>query len=145
MNKTALQWMVTPLRHYAMFSGRAPRAEYWWFILFATPAGIMLAVVSRVMVDSRMSLLVLVYNLAMLVPSLAVAVRRFHEIDRSGWWLLMLGAYNLVLLMLVMVVAGGIAFGGGGEPNLGRELINSMPRRKWRKISPDRRFNHPMG
>ncbi|MEW2472621.1 MULTISPECIES: DUF805 domain-containing protein [Micromonospora] len=77
---------------YATFRGRARRSEYWWFSLFLLLVGIVASVLDSALgVDFEgsggpVSLLV---NLAVLLPSLAVAVRRLHDIDRTGWWLLL--------------------------------------------------------
>ena len=77
---------------YATFRGRARRSEYWWFSLFLLLVGILASVLDSALgVDFEgsggpVSLLV---NLAVLLPSLAVAVRRLHDIDRTGWWLLL--------------------------------------------------------
>ncbi|AEB44166.1 DUF805 domain-containing protein [Micromonospora maris] len=77
---------------YATFRGRARRSEYWWFSLFLLLVGIVASVLDGALgVDFEgsggpVSLLV---NLAVLLPSLAVAVRRLHDIDRTGWWLLL--------------------------------------------------------
>jgi uncharacterized membrane protein YhaH (DUF805 family) len=67
---------------YAQFDGRASRSEYWWFYLFTLLAGLATEVVGST-----------VGNLATLVfflPGLALAVRRLHDVGRSGWWVLIL-------------------------------------------------------
>jgi uncharacterized membrane protein YhaH (DUF805 family) len=63
---------------YATFSGRASRPEYWWWTLF-----VILGSVATAMVSDLLSGL---FSLAVLVPFLAVAARRLHDIGRSGWW-----------------------------------------------------------
>lgn len=67
-------------KKYADFEGEATRSEYWWFVLFIYVIEALLGVV--------MKPLAAVFFLAMLVPHLAVAVRRLHDTGRSGWWLL---------------------------------------------------------
>jgi len=76
---------MLPLRKYAQFSGRAPRAEYWWFYL----GYIVLAVVLNILtsISEIFGLLGILY-LALIIPMIAVGVRRLHDIDRTGWWLL---------------------------------------------------------
>ena len=67
---------------YAQFDGRASRSEYWWFYLFTVIAGLAAEIVGST-----------VGNLATLViflPGLAIAVRRLHDVGRSGWWVLVL-------------------------------------------------------
>ena len=76
---------------YAVFSGRAKRAEYWWFGLFVVLVGVVLSVVEGGMFRGHMGqygLLSGLWNLVTLLPSLAVAVRPMHDTGRSGWWLL---------------------------------------------------------
>jgi uncharacterized membrane protein YhaH (DUF805 family) len=71
---------------YATFTGRAPRSEYWYFLLFQALLGVVAAVVSMAIDSNVLSILV---DLALFLPSLAVGVRRLHDIDKSGWWLLL--------------------------------------------------------
>ena len=84
-----LDWATRPLRKYADFSGRAPRAEYWWFYLL-----IIIGYVIATILDSMLGLgqmvgpygvLMCVFALAILVPSIAAGIRRLHDTDRSGW------------------------------------------------------------
>ena len=78
------QAISTCFSKYAIFSGRAPRSEYWWWILFTWIVGIVLGWVPFVG---------LIFQLAVLLPTLAVTARRLHDTNRSGWWqLLPLGA-----------------------------------------------------
>ncbi len=66
---------------YAAFDGRAVRSEFWWFALFT-----FLVSAGAGMVSQTLSGL---FSLAVLLPSLAVGARRLHDIDKSGWWLLL--------------------------------------------------------
>ncbi|MGY1711065.1 DUF805 domain-containing protein [Geodermatophilus sp. SYSU D00758] len=74
------------LARYADFSGRARRAEYWWFVLAYAVASIVASMIDAVL---GFPVLALVLGLGLLVPSLAAAVRRLHDTGRSGWWLLL--------------------------------------------------------
>jgi uncharacterized membrane protein YhaH (DUF805 family) len=87
----------TCLRKYADFTGTAKRSEYWWFVLFLVIGSAILGVISN-----KLSL---VFTLLTLLPSLAVAARRLHDIDRSGWWQLV-GLIPLVgwLIMIYWLV-----------------------------------------
>jgi uncharacterized membrane protein YhaH (DUF805 family) len=78
----------TCFHKYADFSGRARRSEYWYWALFAFIVGVVADIVD-VSVGSYPAIVVLV-DLALLLPSLAVGVRRLHDTGRSGWWLLLL-------------------------------------------------------
>jgi uncharacterized membrane protein YhaH (DUF805 family) len=75
----------TCLSKYATFSGRARRSEYWFFALFEALVNIAAGVVDGVVNSSLIGALAAI---ALFLPSLAVSVRRLHDIDRSGWWLL---------------------------------------------------------
>lgn len=88
-----IDWAKRPLQKYADFSGRAPRAEYWWFTLFAVIALAVLSIIENILGIGGMVMgvygpLTCLLYLALLVPSLAVGVRRLHDTDRTGWWLL---------------------------------------------------------
>jgi uncharacterized membrane protein YhaH (DUF805 family) len=73
------------LSQYANFAGRARRSEYWWYQLSVLVAVIVLAIVGSLI---KFPFLAGLLVLAVLVPSLAVGVRRMHDAGRSGWWLL---------------------------------------------------------
>ena len=80
-------------KRYAQFTGRARRAEYWYFGLFYFLISMVLAGVAGAI---RMPLLANVASLAFLIPSIAVGVRRMHDVGKSGWFLL-IPIYNLIL------------------------------------------------
>ena len=81
-----MEWYLAALKKYATFSGRARRSEYWYFVLFNSLIFIGLAVVDTVVIGSKIGALGTIFNLATLVPSLAVFFRRLHDTGRSGWW-----------------------------------------------------------
>lgn len=97
------------LRQYATFTGRARRAEYWWFVLFTVLVSFVAALVDASLgtVDAATSLGVVgtLASLALLLPSLAVTVRRLHDSDRSGWWVLsfLIPLAGLVLWLVFML------------------------------------------
>ena len=74
---------------YATFSGRAVRSEYWNWILFTVIAGIVFAVIEVIISKTLGTVLAGIFNLGTILPSIAVACRRLHDIDRSGWWQLL--------------------------------------------------------
>ena len=78
---TFIESIKTCFSKYANFEGTASRSEYWWFFLFLFLASCVCGVFSEK--------LQLAFNLATLLPSLAVGARRLHDTDRSGWWQLM--------------------------------------------------------
>lgn len=89
---SAIGWYFEVFRKYAVFSGRARRKEYWFFVLFNLLASLLLGVVDGAVgtynASSGYGLLSGVYILATFLPGLAVTVRRYHDINRSGWWAL---------------------------------------------------------
>jgi len=104
-----MNWYLEVFKKYAVFSGRARRKEYWYFLLFNIIISIVLAVIDGVTgtfsAETDMGLLGGLYTLAVLIPGLAVSVRRLHDTDRSGWWLLiylipLIGAIVLLVFMV---------------------------------------------
>jgi len=90
-HRNPLQWAILPLKKYAVFSGRAPRAEYWWFVLAASVVGVALGFVDAALtgpIYGAYGPFGLVFTLALAVPGLAVLVRRLHDTGKSGWWAL---------------------------------------------------------
>ncbi len=99
-----MSWYLEVLKKYAVFSGRARRKEYWYFFLFNILITIVLLVIDGMTgtldAAAGIGLLGSIYALAVLIPALAVSVRRLHDTDRSGWWLLIM----LVPLIGVIVI-----------------------------------------
>lgn len=87
-----MNWYLEVLKKYATFSGRARRKEYWFFKLFDVLVFFLLSMVDVVIGTNDyglgFGLLSIIYGLGTLIPSLAVGVRRLHDIGKSGWWLL---------------------------------------------------------
>ena len=81
------QFYLGALKKYAEFSGTATRQEFWMFVLFNFLVSIGIGVVAGIL---RFPLLIVIYNLAIVIPSLAIGARRLHDIGRSGWWQLLL-------------------------------------------------------
>lgn len=97
---TIIDWTVKVLKNYANFTGRARRKEYWFYTLALIIALIIVSVVDRILGTDP--LLYLIVALGTFVPSLAVGVRRLHDIGRSGWWYLiclipLIGAIILII------------------------------------------------
>lgn len=91
-----MYWYKKCLSQYADFTGRARRKEYWMFYLFNVLIflgfGVISALLSYLMGEAGAIIAVVifvVYSLAIFIPGLAVTVRRLHDIDKSGWWLLL--------------------------------------------------------
>ncbi len=101
-----MNWYIEVLKKYAVFQGRARRKEYWYFVLFSTIISVILIFIDGFIgtldVEAGIGLLSGVYGLAVLIPSIAVAVRRLHDTDRSGWWILI--ALIPILGTIVLIV-----------------------------------------
>ena len=98
-----MRWYLEVMRKYAVFSGRARRKEYWMFFLFniliAFIVGFVTGLLGAVLGKgpALLGTVNTIYSLAVLIPGIAVGVRRLHDSGRSGWWLLF-PVVNLVLL-----------------------------------------------
>ena len=116
-----MSWYVKVLKKYAVFSGRARRKEYWYFALFNFIIGLVLS-----LIDVSIGLLLgflwfygvlsWIYYLAVLVPSIAVTVRRLHDTGRSGWWIFIglipfVGGIILFVYMVLDSQAGTNQYG----------------------------------
>lgn len=101
-----MNWYLTVLKKYAEFSGRARRTEYWMFVLFNLIISLLLGFIEGLV--GGPGVLGIIYALAVLVPSLAVTVRRLHDTDRSGWMLL-LGLIPIAgpIVVLIFMVQEG--------------------------------------
>jgi uncharacterized membrane protein YhaH (DUF805 family) len=105
-----MEWYLKVLRQYVDFAGRARRKEYWMFTLVSVIISLVLAILDNVLTIGVLGLL---YSLAVLLPSLAVGVRRLHDTGRSGWWLLI----SLIPLIGAIVLVVFFATDGEPQPN----------------------------
>jgi uncharacterized membrane protein YhaH (DUF805 family) len=110
---TPVDWAKRPIvEKYADFSGRAPRAEYWWYALGIVIAFVVLTIVESItglkgMVFGMYGPLTALLWLATIVPGIAVGVRRLHDTNRSAWWLLLMVPYVVVMIAAAMALRGG--------------------------------------
>ena len=126
-----MSWYLEALKKYAVFSGRSRRKEYWYFVLFNIIVSIVLGVIDALL-GTRGSvmgagLLSGLYGLAILIPSLAVSVRRLHDIDRSGWWILialvpLIGTIVLLVFALLEGTPGTNRYGPNPKEATARVL-----------------------
>lgn len=96
-----MHWYTDVLKKYAQFTGRARRQEFWMFTLFSVGIAIVLGIIGGLIGFSLLSTL---YSLAVLVPSVAVGVRRLHDTGRSGWFML-LALIPVIGLVLIYFLA----------------------------------------
>ena len=90
-----MNYYLKVLQNYATFSGRARRSEYWYFFLFNFIISFVLGFVGGIM-DT--TVLANIYTLVVLIPSIAVGVRRMHDVGKSGWFIL-IPIYNFILAL----------------------------------------------
>jgi len=87
------QAVVSGLRNYFNFSGRALRSEFWFFMLFSILVGFFGSIADLFLFSTLaregISPIYFASNLAMFVPGIAVSARRLHDVDRTGWWFLL--------------------------------------------------------
>lgn len=88
-----MNWYLEVLKKYAQFSGRARRSEFWYFHLFSLIISLVLVGIGFAI---KFPFLSNIYSLVVLLPSLAVGVRRMHDVGKSGWFLL-IPIYSLIL------------------------------------------------
>jgi uncharacterized membrane protein YhaH (DUF805 family) len=98
-----MNWYLEVLKKYAVFTGRARRQEYWMFFLFNLIITLALAFIEGML--GSPGVLGLLYSLAVLIPAIAVGVRRLHDTNRSGWWMLIglipfIGAIVLIIFFV---------------------------------------------
>jgi uncharacterized membrane protein YhaH (DUF805 family) len=133
-----MEWMFMPLKRYAEFSGRSRRMEFWMWMLFQfiiifAFAIIMVGLVGSAAMSGDMSqamamggivlvlyLLLVLLGLAFFIPNLAVTIRRLHDTDRSGWWVMLYWGPYLLFFIAGSVIGAGAA--SGGQPTEGAAM-----------------------
>jgi uncharacterized membrane protein YhaH (DUF805 family) len=136
-----MEWMILPLKRYAQFTGRSTRREFWMWVLFIIIVTIVLSILDGMLglgghnsygstnlsgpgatgysygAATRGGWLTNLFSLAVLVPNIAVSVRRLHDVNRSGWWILMPFAPYVVGFILMLglhsFAVGGLLIGVG--------------------------------
>ena len=103
-----MKYYLKVLQNYANFNGRARRSEYWYFVLFNVIVSSIVGFIGGLM---NFGLLSSLYSLAVLLPSIAVAVRRMHDVGKSGWYIL-IPIYNFIL---------AVTAGDAGENEYGQD------------------------
>jgi uncharacterized membrane protein YhaH (DUF805 family) len=108
-----MEWYLMALKRYAEFNGRSRRKEYWMFTLYNIVIVMVLYLAGLVMLlRGSISMvffgLAILYWLAVLVPGLAVCVRRLHDIDKSGWFILvsLIPAVGGIILLVLVCLDG---------------------------------------
>jgi uncharacterized membrane protein YhaH (DUF805 family) len=108
-----MHWYLDVLKKYATFSGRARRKEYWMYTLFNVVILLVLLGIGVAAFGENGVWLYTVYLFAVLIPTLAVTVRRLHDTGRSGWWYFI----SFVPLVGPIVLLVFTCLGGDAAPN----------------------------
>ena len=94
----------TCFNKYAVFSGRASRSEYWFFVLFGILGGIISAIIDTMILGYSAELngpINLIFSVALILPSISVATRRLHDLNKSGWrqllWFTIIGGILIII------------------------------------------------
>ena len=113
------QYAILPFKRYFEFSGRSSRSELWWFFLLTTLSGFLLQIISVATFDPWsyssyrfIDVIILLWTLFTFIPQISVQVRRLHDLNRTGLWLLLF--YGLYLIG-VMISLFGVFLAGMGE------------------------------
>jgi uncharacterized membrane protein YhaH (DUF805 family) len=116
-----LQAISSGFSNYVGFSGRAVRSEYWFWALFCGLAGIVTGILDGM---TGVPVTNVLFSLATILPSLALGVRRLHDCDRTGWWMLILltgiGAILLIIWFCMEGTRGPNRFGPDRLAQLGQ-------------------------
>ena len=137
-----MRWYLDVLKKYVVFDGRARRQEFWMFVLFNFIFGIVAAVLDNVFglkmnnySSSYYSAYVstgyisMIYSLAVLLPTLAVTVRRLHDIGKSGWMILvgLIPFVGWIWLLVLYVTEGQTGMNQYGPDPKGGDQVSPMP------------------
>ena len=116
-----MEWAILPLKKYADFTGRARRKEFWMYVLLNIGIMIVTSILDGMAgmsgkIDGVYGPITAIAALGLLIPSIAVSVRRLHDTDRSGWWLLLafvpfIGGLVLLVFYILEGTRGTNRFG----------------------------------
>ena len=115
-----MNWFLIALKKYAVFNGRASRSEFWYFTLFQ-----MIIVIGLMLIELSMGMtgiIGMIASLALLLPAIAVGVRRLHDTDKSGWWMLLAIVPIVSLILIIFFVKKGT----DGDNRFGSDPLAGM-------------------
>jgi uncharacterized membrane protein YhaH (DUF805 family) len=136
-----MNWFVTALKNYAVFSGRSRRSEYWYFglfyLIFYGAAAVVDVMIGSFERTSGIGVCTAILALALLIPSISVTVRRLHDTGRSGWWILigfipLVGGIILLVFLCQDSEPGANRFGGNPKAvSPVRSVAPAGPAKSW--------------
>jgi uncharacterized membrane protein YhaH (DUF805 family) len=110
-----VHWYTDVIKQYAVFDGRATRPEYWWFTLITT----VISLILRFAIPGAAGPIIsAIYGLAVLLPSIGVTIRRLHDTNRTGWWILvvLIPIVGWIWLIVLLAMAGDSGSNQYGSP-----------------------------
>ena len=119
-----MKWYLNVLNNYATFSGRARRSEYWFFVLFNMIFGIVAMILDNILGTTfdlgfgiSYGYIYLIYTLAILIPGLAVVVRRLHDVGKSGWmyFIFVIPIVGIIWLLVLLCTDSQVGSNKWGE------------------------------
>ncbi len=114
----------TCFANYITFSGRAPRSEYWYFVLFLVIVGVITGVLDAILFPANViSPLNSIFSLVTFLPSLAVTSRRLRDVDKSGWWQLL---WLVPIIGWIVLIIWLVQRGTPGPNRFGADPLGSM-------------------
>lgn len=118
-----MNYFIAAYKNYATFSGRANRAQYWYFVVFYILVSFLLALADFFLGTAgetkNIGFMGGIFALASFIPTVAIAVRRLHDTGRSGWWQLIIVIPIIGFLVLLFFLASK---GNEGENKYGAKL-----------------------
>jgi len=125
------EFSILPFKRYFDFSGRSSRSELWWFFLLTTLSGFLLQMISVATFNPWsyssfrfIDLIILIWSLFTIIPQISVQVRRLHDLNRTGLWLLLF--YGLYVLGIIIIMFGVFLAEMGEFGGFGLMLILSL-------------------
>ena len=117
-----MHWFIDPVKeHYADFEGRVARKDYWMFVLVYILLSIVMSIIASII---HVKVLLTLFYLVILIPSVAIATRRLHDINKSGWWQLI----ALIPLVGWIILIVWLASKGDESSNTyGEALVSVSP------------------
>jgi uncharacterized membrane protein YhaH (DUF805 family) len=113
------------VERYADFQGRAPRSELWWFVVFYLALSLAVGAVGALS-DTLGGILNLLVTIGLFVPIIAVQIRRLHDTDRTGWWVL-IGLIPLIGTIVLIVFF--VQRGTDGDNRFGPDPLGNVAER----------------
>jgi len=153
-----MNWYIKVLKNYASFKGRARRKEYWYFYLINIIISIILPQIDKLIhlertlpltgfENEKIGALSLFYMFFILIPSLAVQVRRLHDINKSGWWVFiaLIPLLGTVILFVMLAEPGNIGANQYGEDPINSEQKNNENEKKSQQSKKEKPKNEDPG